>query len=350
MNAARLWKFLCSLKLAIVLASTAVALMLGGSLLMPGRPSVFAPMDQMTLGEWFARIGAHHPGTTWWVLAAGFLLLLLAVNTVCCFIDWMANLRYRWRKTGEYLLHLGFVLVFAAYLWGALAGSRGEPLQIKPGQTAAVSILPGHYLRMLDVEPVPAGAGRIMDMSAKMVLLRGDVEIARHRIRTNSPLMHEGLAVVPLTFNRGTAGLRAAAPGLGSLDLVPGTTIDLPEGGTLKVHAFYPWAVRNAAGGVVYRGENPIRPALELELSRPGNTPWRGWYFPDEGLPAPLSESGVRLRPVEFISTYQGIFAVNRDPGASLALAGGIAMTAGVFVAMFSFYSKRSRGDRPELD
>ena len=42
----RIWKLLCSLKLAIVLASAATLLIMGGSLLMPFNPRIFAGMDQ----------------------------------------------------------------------------------------------------------------------------------------------------------------------------------------------------------------------------------------------------------------------------------------------------------------
>jgi cytochrome c biogenesis protein len=110
------WKLLCSLKLAIVLASAATLIIMGGSLLIPFNRRIFGRMDQLALGDWLATTGAAHPALSWWVFAAGALLLLLGLNTLCCFVDWARNLRTRWRKSGEYLIHLGFVLVLAAYV------------------------------------------------------------------------------------------------------------------------------------------------------------------------------------------------------------------------------------------
>jgi len=116
MAGGRLWRFCCSLKLAIVLASAATVVMIGGSLLVPAYPRLFGPMDQLPLLQWWHTLGAGAPLRTWWVPAAGGLIVLLGFNTGCCFIDWLLHLRSRWRKTGEYLIHLGFVLLLAGYL------------------------------------------------------------------------------------------------------------------------------------------------------------------------------------------------------------------------------------------
>lgn len=347
--AARLWKILCSLKLAIVLATAAVVTVLLGSLLMPGRPEVFGAMDRMPLGDWYAQVGSQFPGQSWWVLGAGLLTVLLGVNTACCFLDWLLRLRTRWRKTGEYLLHLGFVLALAGYLWGSVAGFRNEGVRLMAGDTIPLPAWPGHYLRLEAVEPLPAPDGRTKEIAAEMALLRGDEEVARHRVRTNSPLLHDGLAVVPLAAVPTTAGLRVFASGIGYLDLVPGARIPLPNGAMLQVLRFFPWASRLSDGALVFHGEEPVRPAVELELSLPGSPPWRGWYLPDEGVPASLAKAGLAFQPMETVSTFSGIFAVNRDPGAPLAFAGGIAMSAGVLLALFSFYAKRARGDRPSI-
>lgn len=346
---ARLWNLLCSLKLAIVLATAAVLALLAGSLRMPARPEIFGPMDQMALGEWLDRAWSHAPAEAFWVSAAGLLAFLLGVNTLCCFLDWIVNFRIRWRKSGEYLLHLGFVLALAGYLWGSAAGFRNEGVRLRAGETAPVAGWGGHYLRLESIEPILGPMGAPAGLAGTMALLRGDEEIARHRVRTNSPLTHGGLAVIPLTVVPEVAGLRVFTSGVGFLDLVPGARYSVPSGADLKVLAFHPWGVRLPDGSVARRGEDLVQPAVELELAAPGETPWRGWYFPNEGVPVSLRRAGIHLQPTETIPTWSGVFAVNSDPGAPLALAGGICMTAGILLALFSFYSKRARGDRPEI-
>ncbi len=349
MSAVRLWNFLCSLKLAIVLASAAVALLVVGSLYMPSRPSLFGAMDRMPLGQWYAQAWSQQPEAVWWVPAMGILIILLGINTLCCTLDWLFRLKSRWRKTGEYLLHLGFVLALAGYVWGSFDGFRNEGMRIAVGQTVAIPSFPGHYLMLEDVEIFRRTPRAIPDAASTMVLLRGDTQISRYQIRTNDPLIHGSLVVVPLSFSQAAAGIRAQISGVGAVDLLPGAVFALDGGATLTIHDFYPWAMRRPDGSVFPRGENPVRPALELELNNPDRLIWRGWYFPQDGLPPELAEAGVRLRPVDLVYRPIGLFTVNSDPGAPLALAGGIAMTAGVFICLFSFYSKRARGDRPEI-
>jgi fluoride ion exporter CrcB/FEX len=348
-SAVRLWNILCSLKLAIVLASAAVLTLVAGSLYMPSRPGLFGAMDRMPLGEWYSQAASQHPEATWWVPVTGILMILLGINTLCCTLDWLFRLKSRWRKTGEYLLHLGFVLALASYVWGSFDGFRNEGMRIRPGQTVAIPSWPGHYLHLENVEIVRRAPNSPPDAASTMVLLQGDAEIARHQIRTNDPLLHGPLVVVPLAFSQGAAGIRGQIPGIGTVNLLPGTVLSLDGGAKLTVHNFYPWGLRRSDGSVFPRGENPVRPALELELKNPDHLSWRGWYFPQEGLPAELVEAGLRLRPVDLVYEPIGLFTVNSDPGAPLALAGGIAMTAGVFICLFSFYSKRNRGDRPEI-
>jgi cytochrome c biogenesis protein len=249
---ARLWSFLCSLKLAIVLASAATLVIMTGSVLMPANPRLFAGMDAVPLGDWLAVAVPHAPGLTGWVPAAAVLILLLGLNTACCFLDWLLRLRSRWRKTGEYLIHLGFVLVLAGYLWGSAAGMRSEGNPVAVGGTIPVPGWAGHYLRLESLAPRLDPRGRPLEIMADLALLRGDAPVVRKTVGANAPLLYRGLVAFPASFGY--------------------------------------------AGGVPY-----------------------------------------------------GVLTVNRDPGSGLALAGAVSLSAGVLLALFSFYAKRRRGDRPEI-
>lgn len=256
----RLWRLLTSLKLAIVLASAATVVIMAGSVLMPFNPGTFDRLDSLTLSHWLQHFGRAAPELIWWIPLAGLLLTLLWVNTLCCFLDWLLQFRSRWRKTGEYLLHLGFALFFSAYCWGSLAGFRSEGHQVFVGRPTPTP-MPGIFLRVDRVEPLFTGQGRPMDMLTSLTLLRGDQVVAGIDARANHPLMWQGLVVLPTSMGEG-------------------------------------W-VRN-----------------------PGQRPQRLPY---------------------------SVLTINYDPGARLAAVGGGAMGLGVVLALFSFYSKRARGDRPEL-
>jgi cytochrome c biogenesis protein len=43
------------------------------------------------------------------------------------------------------------------------------------------------------------------------------------------------------------------------------------------------------------------------------------------------------------------ILTINYDPGANLAFVGSLGMGSGVLLTLFSFYRKRTRGDRPDI-
>jgi cytochrome c biogenesis protein len=345
----KFWKFLCSLKLAVFLASGATLLIMGGSLVMHYHPQVFGAMDRMVLGDWFAAMGNRNPGLTWWLSAAGVLLAFLGVNTLCCFIDWLRNLRARWRKTGEYLIHLGFVLVLAAYFWGSLSGFRSEGNRLLVGEILTLQDMPGYALRLEAFEPVFSESGRPVDMRSTVTLLKEGVPLKRQVVKTNTPLTYRDLVVVPGSFGQVAEGFQFFLSGGGTVSLTPGTGIPLDGGGILRVITFFPDAGKRSDRTAVSRGENLGDPAIELELIRPGFDPWRGWYYLREGMPFPLIQAGVRLWPTEPVYRLYSVLTVNRDPGAGIALIGALAMFTGVLFAMGSFYYKRARGDRPDI-
>lgn len=250
-----IWKLLCSLKLAIVLASAATLLTIGGSVLMPANPHIFGSLDSMTLSHWIGRVGRQALTKSWWIPVAGGLVVLLAVNALCCIIDWLAHLRARWRKTGEALIHIGFVAMLIAFVWGNQSGWRSENIGILVGQSKPLPAL-GVTLKLEEFEPIIGATGRPMDMRNTLTLYRGEQLIKQAETRANHPLLWGGLVVVPTSY-----------------------------------------------GQTVHQG---------------------------------------RLHPYS-------ILTINYDPGAQLAFAGGIAMGCGVILTLFSFYRKRARGDRPDI-
>ncbi|HKL25469.1 MAG TPA: cytochrome c biogenesis protein ResB [Desulfuromonadales bacterium] len=204
----RVWKFFCSLKLAILLASAAVLLSIGGSLLMPFNPELFGSLDSMPLDQWLATVAGQAPALTWWLPVAGGLVVLLGLNTLCCFIDWLCHFRARWRKIGESLIHIGFVLILGAYLWGSQAGFRNPNVPMLVGQNKSLPKL-DLVLRLEDFEPVLSASGRPMDMRNRLALFRNGELLERVEIRTNHPLTWQGLVVLPTSFGQ---TIRAGRP------------------------------------------------------------------------------------------------------------------------------------------
>lgn len=345
----KLWSTLCSLKLAIVLASAATLTTMAGSLLIPFRPAVFASMDRMVFGDWLRQVGLQSFSSTWWVFVAICLLFLLGINTFCCFCDWLRQIRGRWRKGGEYLIHLGFVLVVIAFVIGSLGGFRSEGNRLREGQTIAIPGGDGLFLRLDHFEPLFSAEGQFLDMINELTLLSGDNEIVRQTVRINHPLIAEGLVILPASFGREATGFRMNVKPGQEVALSPGRTVDMGEGRRMRVLDFYPHARRDRRGRAVPQGEELGDPAFALELITDNQIIWRGWYFLRQGLPPQLRNAGVDMRPLAPLYAPYTILTINRDPGAPLALAGCLAMGVGVFFALFSYYAKRRRKDRPQV-
>lgn len=337
----RIWKLLCSLKLAIFLASAATLLTMGGSLVMHFNPEIFGAMDRLILSEWYAAFGRDNLSLSWWLVVMAVLVLLFGLNTLCCFLDWLFRVHLRWRKTGEYLIHLGFVLILAAYAWGSVSGFRTDNNRVFVGQTIAVPQMPGYYLRLDAFDPILNASGRPIDMKNSLTLLQGDQVLQQKLVRTNHPLNWGGLTVLAASYGQVPDGFSFHWPGRGAVELRAGSRIPLPGGGQLKVTRFVADG-RQRAGA-------PRPPALELEYSAPGQNSWRTWYALREGPPKMLLDAGIRLRPTAPLYRTYSLLTINADPGTPLALAGALIMGVGVLLALVSFYLKRSRGDRPEV-
>ena len=344
----RLWRLLCSLKLTIVLASAATVLTIAGSIVMIRYPKTFGMIDQMTLGAWFSRFGSSNYALTGWFWIVCLLLILLGINTLCCFCDWLPQVRSRWRKSGEYLIHLSFVLILIAFIWGSYRGGRSEGHQIAINETIDLTgIAPGYQLKLIAFDPTFSAEGRPNDLPSTLVLYKEGVIVKEGTIRLNHPLTYNDLVILPGSLAEQAEGFRFNSDS-GPVELRPGAIVRQLDGTALRVIAFLPDVIlRN--GRLFPGGAELNNPAFELELIAPGREPWRGWYLLRQPLPAPLAAAGFSLQPLEPLVTWVSILTINRDPGADLALLGAWGMGIGAILALLSFYDKRQRGDAPDI-
>jgi cytochrome c biogenesis protein len=345
----RLWNLGCSLKLAIYVASLATLLIMGGSLVMHAHPEIFAGMDAATVGDWFAGAWARAPQLVWWLPVTALCLVIFACNTLCCLLDWLTHFTARWRKSGEYLIHTGFLLLLVGYLWGNLAGFRSGPHRLAAGESLTLPAAPEYVLHLERFEPSFSAEGRPLDLHNQVALLHAGQEVARGSVRFNHPLLHDGLVILATSLDQRLTGFRCFLPGTGMVDLAPGSRVALPDGSTLAVLNLLADARQTGDGRVLPMGERLGNPAMQLLLLRPDGSSWQGWYFLREAPPQPLATAGAAPQPLQPLAGYVSLLTINRDPGAGLALAGGGCLTVGVLFAMLSFYRKRARGDRPQV-
>ena len=345
----KLWALCCSLKLAITLASTATLLIMGGSLVMHYNPAIFADMEQEVMSRWLPQAWARAPLLVSWVPLSGLCVLLFALNTFCCLVDWLAGIRVRWRKTGEYLIHAGFILLTIAYLWGNISGFRSGPHRLAPGDRIAIPEMPGYLLQLEDFAPQLGPSGRPLDMINQVVLWKNGQPVAHTAVRINHPLIYDGLVILPTSYGQDLQGFRFNLPGVGVVDLTPGSRLTISAELSLAVHSFFPDARQDRQGRVMLVSSHLNNPALQVSLFGPSGTVWKGWYFLRQHPPEELLKAGVYLRPVEPVLTTFSLLTINRDPGDKMALAGSLCISVGIIFAFFSFYRKRTMGDRPDL-
>jgi len=342
----KLWKFCCSLKLTIVTASLATFLLMGGSLLFPGNPQLFDSLDRMPLGAWLSGYASAAPGLSWWFFAFAVALGVLIINTGCCFIDWLLQIRSRWRKSGEYLIHLGTILLFIGFCWGAAGGWRHIALPCTVGELTPLPNWPGHYLRVDAFKPEMADNGRPLDMISQVSIYRGDNLLVAGEVRINQPLLHAGLVVTPASFGQQPVGFYFLVKGRKQL-LKQGVNLGLGAGQSLEILRFLGDARYDAQGRLQYRNDRIGNPALELRITSPQGEIWRGWYFLTQAPPAGLR--ALNLRPLSPAYASYSSLTINFDPGARLSALGAILVACGCCFALISFYRKRRLGDRPEV-
>lgn len=345
----KLWSLGCSLKLAIALASAATLLIMTGSLIMHFNPELFGNIEQDIMANWLPNAWRRNTSLLVWLPLSGVCVLFFALNTLCCFIDWIVRFKARWRKSGEYLIHFGFLCLTFAFIWANTMGFRSGPHRIFPGESISIPKSPGYSLRLEEFNVQMEPNGRPLDMISNVSLWKDDQQVKNQTIRINHPLIFDGFIILPTSFGQEVRGFRFHIPGKGLVPLTKGERLPLDNGLSLLVNNFFPDARKNNLGQVAQTGSRLNNPALQLSLYGPSEKIWQGWYFLREPLPKALTNEGVFLRPVEPVINYFSLLTINRDPGDKLALSGGLCITVGVVFAFFSFYRKRALGDRPEI-
>jgi cytochrome c biogenesis protein len=315
---------------------------------MHARPDLFGGLDQKTLSRIYSDAARQAPFLSLWVPVAGVLIAAFALNTLCCLLEWLSQIRRRWRKLGEYLIHLGFCLLVIAFFWGDLKGER-QSRQVFLGEKTVLEKSNGLSIRVDDLRPVfDEKTRRPLEIVNHLTLFKDGQELSRQTIGANRPLVRDGYIVLPASYGQSVRGFTFSLPGRQPTLFEAGTRIQLTKGKSLQVIDFAPHA-RRMNSQVINFSERLVEPAFQLRLTQDEAVLWEGWYFLRHPVPEPLRQEGVKLRPLAPVEQTYAILTVNHDPAIQLAKIGGYCMTGGVFWALFSYYAKRRRKDRPEI-
>ncbi len=186
-----IYRFLVSLRTAILLLIALLCLLLYGAVAMPVQKE-FQALHEIPLFHWMQ----EYPVTvTWWLWAAVAVLSLLTANTLLCSIESV----FRKRDARQWLLiispqiiHIGFLFVLLAHLLSSYGGFKGTAFAYRE----SVFQLPnGLEVRFDDVRADLAPEGYIRDWAADISYYSSGTQIASDVIRPNAPSLREGLGI-----------------------------------------------------------------------------------------------------------------------------------------------------------
>lgn len=185
----KLWRFLISMELCLVLLVLLCAAMGVGSFRLSGEYA--AAINSVPLFVWLREVPTS---ISWWLWLTLVLLVLLAVNTVLCSGE---TLWQRWGKSGwanllaPQLIHAGFLLIVLAHLLSAL-GAVHTSLEVREMTVAALPDGTPFGVAAISVTSTPQGMP--LGYSSELVPDLGNVA-GRVTISPNHPWFAKGFGV-----------------------------------------------------------------------------------------------------------------------------------------------------------
>ncbi len=238
----------------------------------------------------------------------------------------------RWRYLGNFLFHLGILVITAGAVvgsfWGGsgfVYGSAGDRLPL-PG--SGDSVIVGDF-RILETE-----RGEIRDYISSLFILSPDGDtLAAGEIEVNHPLRHGGLNIYQSSYfaaeNEFVSAAVTLAEGGEEITLRPGESVTLfGRGLSVEPGRFFP-DFRMGGNGPYTASLSLQNPALEIEVKGQGRAE-RGWLFLrhprfNSKFDLPVSPTLVSVEPLY----YTGL-QVSYNPGEHVLITGIVFSTVGL--------------------
>jgi len=341
-----LWQWLVSPRLAVVLSLLIVGDVLIGTFLLSAYADRFGGIDLEVFFFWLFDTGISNVALSWWIFALLALLSLLTLNTVACLIDSLAVIVVRRRK-GRVIarrllsqaVHLGFVVVLIGHLVSSATGFKTTNNRLVEGTNIAMPGDQGLSLRLNRLDVSYSEDGGMARMDAALSLMRDGRVIKEKIVRLNEPLLYRGNAVYITHHGEIPQGIRLRVSGNGVSDTVRVMFGD-QRGSRFRDYRIVPGRlipdfVLDSAGNVYSASSEFRNPALELKVFK-GDVEWaQGWAF--LGFPnwRALAFDGYAFFFSGIDSRPYAVLTINKDPGAIIALAGGLLFMTALIALLF---------------
>ena len=248
-----------------------------------------------------------------------------------CFFAAVAG---RWRYLGNFLFHLGILVITIGAVigsfWGGsgfVYGTAGDKLPL-PGSADSL-IIRGFRILTTEREEI-----RDYISTVAIVDAAGDT-VETGEIEVNHPLRHRGLNIYQSSYfaaeNEFVSAVVSLSPGGNRIDLERGSSVAITERGlTIEPERFLP-DFRMGPDGPYSASLSMQNPALELKIMGLGRVE-RGWLFLNH--PRFNSKFGfpVGLVLLEIEPLYYTGLQVSRNPGEHVLVAGIILGTVGLLL------------------
>jgi hypothetical protein len=177
-----------------------------GSILAYLRPDLFGSLDAYPFTAWLRVEGPRAWPASLWVHLLVVLSWLMVVSLLLCTANWLLYRRKRLSGMGEVLVHLGFLLVFAGYVAGAVWGTRVIGIRMPlTGGTFRIPSLQASLL-LKEVHPIRGPRGEIQGDESTLELVTPSGRTEARGVKLNHPLMAGPIVVYPRGVQQETAG------------------------------------------------------------------------------------------------------------------------------------------------
>lgn len=259
-------------------------------------------------------------------------------------------------RLGVYLTHFSILVILLGAVIGIRFGFKGY-LNLPEGAVSNVAIsnadreIPlGFYIRCDNFEVEFYGNSDMpKEYRSWLTIIKDDREVLQKSIVVNDPLKYEGITfyqssygLVPGSLDRGVFIFNIVSRDgkASTINLRLGDTFHLPESDISgKIIDFSPALKFDSQGHAVTYANQMNNPAALIQFSDGGSPKFSGWILKRHPETWQLPEGGR----VEFMD-YWGVeytgMQVRKDPGVWIVYLGCIAMSLGLFIALFLSHRK----------
>jgi hypothetical protein len=289
-------------------------------------PQFWQKMDAYPFNLWMKQVAPKTLPVSLWVYILVVLSYIMVISLLLCTINWFLKRRKKLKGYGEFLVHLGFLLIFAGFVLGSSLGSRTRVV-LDTGQVSQVKEM-GISLRLDGLKMVRGPGGRPMDTLSEMSVFEGSSKVAEGTIRTNHPLLHGSKVIYPPEdYGQVISKIMVQTSSSGIVALRPEVPVPLAGGRTL-------WLARIDREGQRRRAGSGN--GFFLQLRDTSGRPTGSAYLTDEPGGRKTSEiaPGERVALGQVAWSVQGVYRVHYDPGVWLVILGTIILALGTVWAL----------------